>query len=115
MASVSLFILYSSALSVTYPPFGIRAKLAGNSYCKLHFISIKLAGSTAMVINYFEHYHYFDHVISCKFYFVLHLFSDNSSITIHRLLHLLSLLCDLSFGRLSLLSNLFVYLSVLFV
>ena len=49
MASVSLFILYSSALSVTYPPFGIRAKLAGNSYCKLHFISIKLAGSTAIV------------------------------------------------------------------
>ena len=78
------------------------------SYC---LFSIKLAGYTAIVINYFEHYHYFDHVISYKFYFVLHLFFDNSSITIYHLLHLLSLLCDLSFGRLSLLLNLlFIFL-----
>ena len=33
--------------------------------------------------------------------FILHLFPDSFSITIHRLLHLLSLLCNLSFGRLS--------------
>ena len=73
--------------------------------------SIKLAGSTAIVIIYFVHYHYFDYVISYKFYLILHLFSDNTSIIIHRLLHLLSLLCDLSFGRLSLLPNLlFIFL-----
>ena len=76
-----------------------------------YLFSIKLAGSTAIVINYLVHYHYFEHVISYKFYFVLHLFSDSTFITIHRLLHLLSLLCDLSFGRLSLLPNqLFIFL-----
>ena len=72
------------------------------SYC---LFSIKLAGPTAIVI------HYFEYVISYKFYFILHLFSDSTSITIHHLLHPLSLLCDLSFGRLGLLPNqLFIFL-----
>ena len=76
-----------------------------------YLFSIKLASSTAIVIIYFVHYHYFDYLISYKFYFILHLFPDSTSITIHRLLHLLSLLCDLSFGRLSLLPNLlFIFL-----
>ena len=34
-----------------------------------YLFSIKLAGSTAIVIHYFVHYHYFEHVISYKFYF----------------------------------------------
>ena len=81
--------------------------MADNRCCKLHFIFNQVGKFNRHSYKlYFEHYHYFDHVISYKFYSILHLFSDNSSITIHCLLHLLSLFCDLSFGRLNLLPNL---------
>ena len=81
---------HSPPFTVTYPPFGIRAKfwpiVSVVSYC---LYSIKLAGSTTIVIHYFVVTPYFEYVISYKYYFVLHLFSDSTSTPIHFILHLL--------------------------